>query len=210
MVRCARFIFSVGLIGLTLTSSSITAQTDAAEARRHYKVGLVALENNDLVVAAEEFREAVTLAPRDALMNYNLAVVLSKQDKPEEALTSLRTAMKLDLPAKEAGEAEDLEAKLTYALKRRQSLNVNWMAGVWSTETSQQSSSDRGDCYKTVVRRWTLELRPSGSDGNFKGFTHILPAGQLAIRWHQSRGRNKLRPGSFRDYRQVGGGCSGG
>ncbi len=55
-----------------------SAQNDEAEAKRHYRVGLVALENNDLSVAADEFREASKLAPNIALVNYYLAIKMAE------------------------------------------------------------------------------------------------------------------------------------
>jgi tetratricopeptide (TPR) repeat protein len=103
------------------------SQSDEAEARRHYKAGVVALENNDLSVAADEFREALKFAPSKALVHYNLAIVLSKQNNPADGLTSVKKAIQLGLPEKEADEAEDLEASSPTHLSVARALTlVGW------------------------------------------------------------------------------------
>ena len=49
------------------------------EARKHYRIGLVAIQNNDLPTAEDELANAVELSPKNVLMLYNLAMVDSKR-----------------------------------------------------------------------------------------------------------------------------------
>jgi len=145
---------------------SVSAQDN--EAARHYKVGLVALENNDFRVAAEEFGEAVRLAPNNGLAHYNLAIVLSKQDRPQEALKSIEKAIDLGLPSREKDTAEDLVARLTYAAKRADAMRPSWLNGNWVFETIvQRSTSPHGTYCQNLatrtVERWNVH---SESDDN--------------------------------------------
>jgi hypothetical protein len=123
---------------------------------------LVALENNDLTVAADEFRKASQLAPGNALVHYYLAVVLSKQDKPSDGLQSLKRAMQLGLPEKESTAAEDLEAKLTYSLKRQENLDVSWLKGMWGVSSRREGRLPASACVDTSYREWKLTLSADG------------------------------------------------
>jgi tetratricopeptide (TPR) repeat protein len=163
------------LIALAVAATYARAEaTDDAEAKKHYRVGLVALENNDLTVAADEFRQASQLAPTNALVHYYLAVVLSKQDKPSDGLQSLRKAIQLGLPEKESAAGEELEAKLTYALKRLQNLRIDWLNSAWGVSTSQGAGT-AGLCHDAVDREWKLSLSRSPDGQSLQGtltYTH--------------------------------------
>ena len=60
---------------LVMTGSAFAERSDEEQARKHYRVALEALKNNDLESAAEELSKAAELAPNNALILYNLAVV---------------------------------------------------------------------------------------------------------------------------------------
>jgi hypothetical protein len=105
------------VLGIILVGLVFAQQQENVEAARHYKVALVALEKNDLDMALKELRICAQLAPENALVHYNLAVVQSKKEgQSSEALTSLQRAMNLGLPPEKKDDAEALLAKLTYDL----------------------------------------------------------------------------------------------
>lgn len=88
------------------------------EAQKHYRIALVALENNDLSTAQQELKAAADLAPGRALIWYNLAVVESKKSDPVSALNDLQKAENLGLPKSQQTDADHLEAKLTYEARK--------------------------------------------------------------------------------------------
>lgn len=87
------------------------------ESQKHYVKAQEALRNKDLNTASEELLIASTLAPRNALIWYDLAVVESKQQHAKAALNHIRKAMSLGLPANEKGSAETLSAELQNRLE---------------------------------------------------------------------------------------------
>jgi len=88
--------------------SQQTADADAAP--RHYRAGLAALEKNDLAAAEEEMQAAVRLAPKNAMIFYQLAVIQSKRDEWQPALKNIDAARKLGLPKNLEDEALQLAA----------------------------------------------------------------------------------------------------
>lgn len=61
---------------LSAASASKAQQSPEADsAQRHYQAGLAALEKNDLAMAEEEMQAAAQLAPKNALIFYELAVI---------------------------------------------------------------------------------------------------------------------------------------
>jgi hypothetical protein len=113
----------IGAFTLATLSVLVFAQENV-EAARHYKVALVALERNDLDIALEELSVCARLAPDNALVHFNLAVVQSKKEgQSAEALASLQRAMNLGLPPEKKDAAETLLATLTYDLKAKTARN---------------------------------------------------------------------------------------
>jgi FKBP-type peptidyl-prolyl cis-trans isomerase SlyD len=105
---------------LALIGSVAAQQTDLDKARFHYRVGVKALENNDLQVARDEFQEAARLAPQNALIWFNVALVQSKLGATKEAREALDRATNLGLPKELKERSEDLLASLEYAERRAQ------------------------------------------------------------------------------------------
>jgi tetratricopeptide (TPR) repeat protein len=101
------------------------------EAQFHYKVALTALKNDDLEVAIRELETAANLAPSNALVQYNLAVVKSKNARPAEALINLKRAIDLGLPSDQAKAADDLLVQLTYQSQKSVSSKYSWLIGRW-------------------------------------------------------------------------------
>ena len=101
------------------TSAQTTALTpQEREAQKHYRVALEAIKNNDFSTAAGELKAASELAPKNALIWYNLAVVESKKGDSASALQHLQKAENLKLPKNLSNDADELEAKLSYEVKR--------------------------------------------------------------------------------------------
>lgn len=99
------------------------------QARFHFKIALAALKQNDYLTAAKELEEAVKLAPQNALIHYNLAVVYGKQLRIEDAKNALNKAIELGLSGKDKDDAETLLAELTY--KGRDHEFINFFIGQW-------------------------------------------------------------------------------
>jgi tetratricopeptide (TPR) repeat protein len=99
-------------------SSALTPQEK--EAQKHYRVALEAIKNNDFSTAADELEAASQLAPKNALIWYNLAVVESEEGNSKPALEYLEKAEALGLPKTVQDEADQLEAKLSYEAKRKE------------------------------------------------------------------------------------------
>lgn len=101
----------------TVQSAALTPKEK--EAQKHYRIALEALKNDDLATASDELTSAAELAPKNALIWYNLAVVESKKgDESTLALQHLQKANSLGLPSSVKSDAEELEAKLSYDEKR--------------------------------------------------------------------------------------------
>jgi Tfp pilus assembly protein PilF len=78
------------------TATALTPEQK--EAQKHYRIALEALKNNDFSTAADELIAASKLAPKNALIWYNLAVVESKKGDSASALQHLHKAQSLGLP----------------------------------------------------------------------------------------------------------------
>jgi hypothetical protein len=85
---------------------------DADPAQRHYQAGLAALEKNDLAAAEEEMQAAAKLAPKDAMVFYQLAVIQSKREEWEAGIKSISVAQMLGLPKKLEDAANQLGAHM--------------------------------------------------------------------------------------------------
>jgi tetratricopeptide (TPR) repeat protein len=93
-------------------------------------VAEAALRAGDFTTALKELERAVELAPRNAMMFYNLAVVHQKRGDAIKALSPLQRAITLGLPEHLGPLAKTLEGELIYARDRaRRSLSesVEWL-----------------------------------------------------------------------------------
>ena len=103
----------------TATSAAPVLTPNQREAQKHYRIALEALKNNDLDIALQELNSAAELDPKNALIWYNIALVESKKgDSPQSALDHLQKSTSLGLPKTIRNDADQLEAKLSYDLKR--------------------------------------------------------------------------------------------
>ncbi|MGB2592178.1 MAG: hypothetical protein WBG02_18695 [Candidatus Acidiferrum sp.] len=87
------------------------------EAQNHYHIAQEALKNNDLSIAADELGQAAQLAPKNAIIWYNLAQVESKKGDSASTLQHLQRAGSLGLPKSVQDNAAQLDAKLSYEAK---------------------------------------------------------------------------------------------
>lgn len=126
------------------SGNSEAAAPDASSARDekgaqfHYKVARAALKDKNFDVATRELLIAARLAPANALVQYNLAVVKSESGNPTEALTYLKRAIELGtLPDEQAKDAERRLVDLTYASER-----FSWLIGSWRADFTSRIALD--------------------------------------------------------------------
>jgi tetratricopeptide (TPR) repeat protein len=123
------------VVGTCLFSLSLGAQSDrdTREAARHYRVAQEALKDDNLTIASEELTQALSLTPANALVNYYLAIVQSKQGDSDAALKSIERAMAIGLPPKESQDAEELLATTKYAIRKKDQSGhaLEWLVGTW-------------------------------------------------------------------------------
>jgi len=117
------------------------------EAKRLYKVGEAALAGNDLDIAARNFRKAAELAPHNAVVRLNLAIVQNRLGHVGEARVNAETALKsgnLDVSLKE--QAEKLLADLEYKSQKKQGL-ASKLASLFSdSSVSTRREWNGGSC----------------------------------------------------------------
>jgi len=119
------------------------------EAGRHHQLALSALQNGDLEAAANELTKAADLAPRNALIQYDLGVVESQLGRVESALNHLRTARDLGLCT------DQLTAELE-AIPLGQTANGELFLfnGVWSN-----TDHEKGGITRVEIRTVGKQLR---------------------------------------------------
>jgi hypothetical protein len=117
----------LAVVGVCLFCLSLGAQSDSdTQAARHYRVAQAALKDGDLDIAYTELAEAYKLARSNALIQYYMAIVLSKDteimnQRPQDVLSWVEGAMKIGLPPKESAAAEELLVSIQYAIRKRES-----------------------------------------------------------------------------------------
>jgi tetratricopeptide (TPR) repeat protein len=141
-----------------MRGQSMSQSPGEEEAQLHYKVAQIALKNKDLNGALEELRKAAELAPRNSLVQYDLAVVLKQQGVAQEGLDHLQLAIKLGLPIKEKAAAKNLLAELTYALK---SQPLNDFVGTWTLEQTNKANCGNS----SVTTKFRMVVPPQVAQG---------------------------------------------
>jgi tetratricopeptide (TPR) repeat protein len=136
-------------------AQSTALTPDQREAQKHYRIALEAIQNNDLSTAIEELKSAADLAPKNALIRFNLAVVESKRGDSVSALADLQTASKLGIPAAQQNDADELEAKLTYGLRQEELSNK--LKDVFGSVKGVQINTDCGQPYHIIsAANWSV------------------------------------------------------
>lgn len=155
---------SISVLGQSQSTHKVAPKPlspEEKEAQMHYRIALEALKNNDLVAAQQELTQASALAPKNALIWYNLAVVESKSNDPQSAMKHLQKAIDLGMPAAMKDDANDLKAKLTYAIRKQSMSSTN---SNLDTAKTRQPSADE----PTTPSIWeTLDYLNSRVDSSF-------------------------------------------
>ena len=123
--------------------------TQEGEAGRHHQLALSALQDGNLEAAANELNKAADLAPRNALIQYDLGVVESQLGRVESALNHLRNARALGLPTDQL--AADLEAM---PLGRTPTGELFMFNGIWSN-----TDREKGGITRVEIRTVGKQLR---------------------------------------------------
>ena len=106
---CLKSIFLTGVCSLLLTSLPSSAQTDAAAAQDHFRVGTEAYRDGDYEGFTASFESAVTLNPFSLYARYNLACGYARTGRDAEALKILQELVAARVDFGMAAEA-DLES----------------------------------------------------------------------------------------------------
>jgi hypothetical protein len=124
------------------------------EAKAHFNVGMAALNDSNYIVALGEFEAAARLAPNNALVYYNLAIVQDRLRDTGDALANIQRAVALGLPPDVKAKADKLSASLTY---EREKVNddVAWL----------RQQSGKALLIVCGVRTTWVETRFDGSGG---------------------------------------------
>jgi tetratricopeptide (TPR) repeat protein len=115
------------------------AAENASDARKHMVQGITAIEmsknNQDLALAADEFRQATQLDPSLAAAWFNLGALQSKMGLYSAAADSYRHYLALSPKADDAQKIQDEIIKLEYR-RDREKLAIR-LAGVWNAPNDQ-------------------------------------------------------------------------
>lgn len=168
--------------------SALSFQTPdrTAEARKHFQIAVVALQNNDLQTAQEELKKSAELSPRNSLVFYNLAVVESKLGDIHGADASLTKAERLRIPIRERQDAEKLRAEIDYALgtekkqvaavaaKHEEADAMTWLVGRWETKEKDEES---GCTYSTSSNNLLIDRAGDSFVGTLQQLHNIRVGG---------------------------------
>ncbi len=161
----------VGLCSLLfLLFDGAWAQGIPEAARRHVIRGQAAVEMartpEGFRAAAEEFAQAVRLAPDWAEAHYNLAVVQAKAGDAAAAIESYRRYLTLAPQAPDARKVRDEIARLEYLVEHKQRLNS--LAGTWYIAVNDGSwSGVREAVYQITVRDGEINAVAEGRDASW-------------------------------------------
>jgi Flp pilus assembly protein TadD len=99
-------------------SPDAVANSDATtRAKQHYQNAVAAIAKNDWRSATGELVQAENLAPQNALVHYDVALVYSHTGQVKSALAELDKAVELGLPKAQEQSAKDLKKRLKARLR---------------------------------------------------------------------------------------------
>jgi tetratricopeptide (TPR) repeat protein len=158
------------------SNSQNPSSTIENKAKQHYLAAKEALANGDLDSALNELNAAAALAPGNAVIWYNVAVVESKKNNPDAAMQHLRKAIRLGLPSDLKDQALELQSSLKSTIVQKGSPgaehqitgtaatdpSLRYFVGSWvSTVESDRPSTNRS-CYGThITDRRRLVVQPA-------------------------------------------------
>lgn len=136
-LRRHHFGLVMALLAVVMAPGPAFSQGGTDEQARKYLVrGMAAIEmakgDDDLGLAAEEFRKATEMAPNLAAAWYNLGKVQAKTGQLKEAIDSYNRYLALAPQAEDATKVRDEVTKLEFKLEQRekfQSLSGQWVTG---------------------------------------------------------------------------------
>jgi hypothetical protein len=110
-------LFALGLIGFGLACyraglAEPPLDSSTAEAKHHYQSAVAAIAKSDWNTASMELQKAAKLAPRNALVHYDLALAYAHTEQVPQAKEEVQTAIDLGLPADQVQAAQDLKKRL--------------------------------------------------------------------------------------------------
>jgi TIR domain-containing protein len=99
-------------------SPDAVANSDATtRAKQHYQNAVAAIAKNDWRSATGELLQAENLAPQNALVHYDVALVYSHTGQVKSALAEVNKAIELGLPKAQEQAAKDLKERLKTRLR---------------------------------------------------------------------------------------------
>lgn len=99
-------------VEMAANSQASPGTNATTEARTHYQNAVVAIGTNDWQTAKNELMQAEQLAPKNALVHYDLALAYSHLGQAKTALTELNRALQIGLPEEERLAAVRLKDQL--------------------------------------------------------------------------------------------------
>ncbi len=126
----------LGLALVVVVAFPATGQSPEEDARRHMVRGMAAVEmaktEDDLSIAAVEFRKAIEIAPNMAAAWYNLASVQSKTGQLKEAIESYQKYLVLAPKAEDTQRVRDEITKIEFRME--QAGRIKSRGGIWVAE----------------------------------------------------------------------------
>ncbi|HQR33298.1 MAG TPA: tetratricopeptide repeat protein [Blastocatellia bacterium] len=154
MTSTLRFLHKGVLIvalSLIVNNLSLMGQDNEAEARRLYRIGTVAVADNDFEIAARNFKRAAELAPRNGQIRLSLAIVQNKLGQIGDARESVKAALTLGLDGKDRDQAEQLEAELDYKIEKRGGTGSEIAAILSNLSSTGSVDGASGNCKVTYT-----------------------------------------------------------
>jgi tetratricopeptide (TPR) repeat protein len=149
----------------SVSAQSAMLTPQEKEAQKHYRIALEAIKNNDFSTASDELKTAADLAPKNALIWYNLAVVESKKGDSALALQHLQKAETLGLPKSLQNDADQLEAKLSYEVEKENKSRAD--------EAKRKELSDRiHTALNGIGQQYSCSLNARGSQSGYWAITN--------------------------------------
>lgn len=145
--------------------NSNPAMSPTASAKTHYNNAVAAIDKGDWVTAQKELLLAARLAPKNALVHYDLALAYDHNGNTAAATEEVRKALSLGLPDAQRQDAE----KLTQRLKdsSSQSPSATTSEGAESTLTPIHSAQEISAWLTKFTRDYGYRESPDYSNNGY-------------------------------------------
>jgi len=117
-IRSAVLVSSLTLLALSailldsIPLASAQSDTTTVAAKQHYQNAVAAIAKSDWQTAKAELIQAERLAPKNALVHYDLALACSHTGSTKAAQSEINKALQLGLPAEQTQAAERMKSNL--------------------------------------------------------------------------------------------------